>query len=94
MNLILNAAFFVVVSGTQAPIGFTDQAAACIYMDRTRGATMFAWFKPSGLYASCYAVEDGCERAERDRQKVGVPMAEAKCVKREETKTVIEVVPR
>ena len=89
MNFMIQASFFIVLSGTQTPVGFSSKETACAYMTERPKAALFAWQTP-GL-SSCYAIEDGCRRAQEDREALGIPMFEVKCVWREKSDRVLEV---
>ena len=74
-------AIFIVLIGTAAPVAFTYADLACEYV-RGKDARLFV--KPlliSGIGPGCYAVENGCEMAERDRERKAEPMANLDCSK-------------
>lgn len=87
MNLV--GSFFVILLGTQTPVGFTDVDVACRYLEARPKAKMFVYYQQP--VQSCYAIENGCELAERARQAEAPPMMQVTCSWREERKKVLEV---
>ena len=75
--------FYVVLVGTQAPVGFSRLAAACTYVESRPTAALYQWGNPdSYLVAGCYAIENGCERSAIDAEARGISMRPVVCAYR------------